>query len=360
MAHSSRRGNSRYNPSNEVGLNMDVCSADFDGMIGNIMLVSAYAAFLTTGIILLGYMLGQALSNPKVTVWAKTELLQVVISIAAVFILLNIVSSFCALDAKAFNSFGPNIPSGSIYTVAEENLKTSATYVKDVVSIQSYYSQAHDMLSARSKWGCGDTFECMFAAVGTNRAYYAFANTMSAAFSVTFNATLLSYFSVMNFLFILKIIYSGFILFFLPLGILLRSLPFTRTVGSLFIALTFAFFLVYPSILAIFSPIVTEFLMSYGTPSQHDYTDDSHLHIGFSEAFGSSFEWDEESDSYLEEYIFDYGNRNEPEALKLAGRAFIIGVFLPTIAFLASIAAVSYSAKLIGEEIDLSRVVQLV
>jgi hypothetical protein len=40
--------------------------------------------------------------------------------------------------------------------------------------------------------------------------------------------------------------------------------------------------------------------------------------------------------------------------------AFIAAVFFPTAALLASLASVSYMARMMGEEIDLSRITQLV
>ncbi|MBI5046618.1 hypothetical protein HZC07_02705 [Candidatus Micrarchaeota archaeon] len=47
-------------------------------------------------------------------------------------------------------------------------------------------------------------------------------------------------------------------------------------------------------------------------------------------------------------------------AIIFAGYAFVAAVFLPTVALLGAIASVTYIARLMGEEIDLSRITQLV
>jgi hypothetical protein len=46
--------------------------------------------------------------------------------------------------------------------------------------------------------------------------------------------------------------------------------------------------------------------------------------------------------------------------MAFAATAFIAGVFFPTLALLATIASVTYVARLYGDEIDLSRLTQLV
>ena len=53
-------------------------------------------------------------------------------------------------------------------------------------------------------------------------------------------------------------------------------------------------------------------------------------------------------------------SRGPAGAIAFAAYAFIAAVFFPTAALLATIASVSYMARLMGEEIDLSRLTQLV
>ena len=47
-------------------------------------------------------------------------------------------------------------------------------------------------------------------------------------------------------------------------------------------------------------------------------------------------------------------------ALLFAGRAFIIGVFIPMLALLSAIASTAYIARFYGEDMDLGRLTQLV
>lgn len=56
----------------------------------------------------------------------------------------------------------------------------------------------------------------------------------------------------------------------------------------------------------------------------------------------------------------DFDLERPTDAIAFAAYAFIAAVFFPTAALLATIASVSYTARLMGEEVDLSRLTQLV
>jgi hypothetical protein len=51
---------------------------------------------------------------------------------------------------------------------------------------------------------------------------------------------------------------------------------------------------------------------------------------------------------------------NPGGAIQFAAYAFVAAVFLPSVALLAAIASVAYLARLYGEEMDLSRLTQMV
>ena len=60
----------------------------------------AYAAMATAGLIGISYAAGNMISNPKLTLWAKTEIVQLVISLAFVSLIILAVTTFCGLDMK--------------------------------------------------------------------------------------------------------------------------------------------------------------------------------------------------------------------------------------------------------------------
>ena len=53
-------------------------------MTGTVLPLVAYATFITGLLIALSFMAGRALSNPKLTLWSKTELVQLFVSVATV------------------------------------------------------------------------------------------------------------------------------------------------------------------------------------------------------------------------------------------------------------------------------------
>jgi hypothetical protein len=158
----------------------------------------------------------------------------------------------------------------------------------------------------------------------------------------------------MNFLMILLFVYRGFVFLFLPLGVFLRSMPYMRPFGSLMFAVAMSFLIVYPLMLGIFglmSDVILDAPVDVGDYDEHVFPESEEG----AEILGSSFGG--------EDYVYDNylgGIDNVGGAMAFAATAFIAGVFFPTLALLATIASVSYIARLYGDEIDLSRLTQLV
>jgi len=142
-------------------------------------------------------------------------------------------------------------------------------------------------------------------------------------------------------------------LFFLPIGIFLRSMPYLRQLGALLIAVVFSFMLVYPVILAMFG-LVPEF-----TKSQISGFDPS----SYDESKVTDVSWDAvivDSGSIADEFFEDDTNFKVAEPLAFTGQAFFVAVFLPTVAMLSALASTIYLSRMMGQEIDLSRVIQMV
>ena len=175
--------------------------------------------------------------------------------------------------------------------------------------------------------------------------------------------------STLNYLFILKFVFTGFVLFFLPLGIFLRAMPFLRTTGSLLMAVSLSFVFVYPLVLSVFyldfkscnilRPDVG------GGPDCPPPDGEAANVMAFSneDLDGKVNAWDAlTSDPHAYNDVFEKGLPGDQPfgVIKLAGNAFLIGVFIPTLALLSAAASVSYINRFLGEEIDLSRIVQMV
>ena len=72
----------------------DVCGIEFTNFFnGTIMPLVAYASIVTTIIIALSFMVGRTIANAKLTLWAKTEIVQLVISLSSVLLIMAALSS---------------------------------------------------------------------------------------------------------------------------------------------------------------------------------------------------------------------------------------------------------------------------
>ncbi|MEK6982443.1 MAG: hypothetical protein AABX38_05920 [Candidatus Micrarchaeota archaeon] len=355
-----------------------------------VLSVSVFAAI----VIGLAYMLGQSINNPKVTLWAKTEAVQLVVSAIAAVIILQSVGVFCTIDAMSiyqlFNVPPPQIPqvagqpqsSISIYNAAELYLVTGGSYVKSVADSARYHLGGYNMLQSFGRNLClGSTTSpvsgflniifCLYgngiigggsssAGIGTGTSIrpdsgYGF---LSAAVGFAFNSALFSYVSILNYLFIFKYIFSGFVLFFLPLGIFFRSFPYLRGFGSLLMSVSIAFLFVYPLMLAFFYIDIgaTNSILAPKNSPALLYSSDSPGKVGIAAVTGFK--------NSIYDDVFDKPSSNNGEqsfeVLKLTGNAFLVGVFIPSLALLSAAAAVSYINRFLGEEVDLSRIVQIV
>lgn len=351
-----------------------ICGIGVDIIQTTLFPLLAISSVLTAMIIALGYMLGEALHNPKVTLWAKTEVIQLFISIAAVVLILGIVPTFCSINLNSvYQLLNPVVvPSGSlsIFEGAERYLVDAGTYIHNVELVGRYHLGAYNIMESFGRLECGpfdsgssfatvgNLFFCLFGGPlaggsGTSHAPDSGYAMTAPALQIAFNSTIFSYLSVFNYLFILHYVYSGFVFFFLPLGIFLRAMPYVRTLGSLLMAIAFCFIVVYPLTLSFF-------YLDFMRP-------DSILKPAFSAELGSYLARDISSavgighalDSEIYDDVFPREDQSF-EIIRLAGNAFLIGVFIPSLALLAAIAGVAYVNRFLGEEIDLSRIMQMV
>ena len=357
---------------------VDLCSADFMSPIEVICGIASIAAIL---LIAFGYLLGQVTSNPKVSVWAKSEILQVLMSIASLFLLMLLVSSFCAINMSEVASIfdipmAPNSAySGNVYSAALGYLTNTLVFSHDALRVIRYHLEAFTVLSQISLFSCDmkspsiDVFGvfsipaigwgCFFSYSGTQGQALGAYSSVMGALNLFYNSTLVAYITTLNFLFILMFIYKGFVLFLLPFAIFMRSMPYMRSFGSLLIAVALSFMIIYPLMLAVFGmmadvllrepPNVAQFMNENTFP---DNTGASALGASTAAALSSGA-------AYFEHIYFPNGD-NVAGAIAFAAYAFIAGVFLPTSALLAAMASVNYLARIYGEDIDLSRILQMV
>ncbi|MDO8554450.1 MAG: hypothetical protein Q7S22_06595 [Candidatus Micrarchaeota archaeon] len=333
--------------------------------------VLALGAILGGIIIALVNMFGQTTHNPKLSLWSKTEVVQLFTSLVATILILQGVNIYCSINLlSVVNLFttGTTItaPASSVtlFGGAELYLKQSALFNKELLSITRYHLGAYNILEGRYLSRCAEDdganiLLCMFGGfVGAGGASHTQApesgySTVSSGLFLSFNTQMFSYLSSLNYLFILRYIFSGMVLFFLPLGTFIRSIPYLRGLGSLLIAVSASFLFIYPLVLSIFYiDFMAGDLSVLKPPIPQDYINDD---FGIDTADSFAF-----FNKEIHDDIFNKGGSQEKQIIELTGNGFIIGVFIPSIAMLAAIASSVYLSRLLGEEIDLSRIVQMV
>jgi len=372
----------------------DICSMVAVGAIEDtIYPLIAIAAIVTSFFIAIGYMVGTAINNAKISLWARTEIIQLMVSLVVVIILFTMLGSFCGTDMKSvYSLFGYETdpaPCGSgstvsVYCAAEHYLVDVGTWERDLVFTARYHLGAFNILQMTTQRKCGDVgggvtnfLLCLFgsglgggAGGGVSLAPDSGYGIVSAGLGASFNSILFSYMSTLNFLFMLKYVYTGFPLFFLPLGMFLRSMPYVRTFGSLLMSIAISFLIMYPLVLAIFYidvaplPPAKSILLPYDNEAGEGpfvYVSRDAAGLPVENLDGKVGAWDAiTGDARLYNDIFDKGEEQSVQIIAMAGNAFLAGVFIPTLAMMAAIASVAYVNRYLGEEMNFSRIMQMI
>ncbi|MEW6528494.1 MAG: hypothetical protein AB1391_01250 [Candidatus Micrarchaeota archaeon] len=314
-----------------------------------ILPITMIAAVLFSMIIGITFALSQATSNPKLSVWSKIEIMQLIFSTAFVLILLEIIASFCTFstnDIAMLTGSSAPTPALPVYDGAEKYLVQSAAYSKVAMINARYYLGVINVQEMVSTWKCPDWCFLTVGGTGASASPNAGSSMFSSAFMLLLNSSLMSFMSSFMHIFFLKYIQSGLFLFLFPLAIITRSLPYLRTFGAVILAVIFAFYVIYPSILAAFyvslsDSMVPPVMKNEDELKQKDFD------------FGAAL-WGD-NPVKLSVSASDIGDVSNS-----AAKAFFYSVFLPTVALLATGAAATYVSRLMGEDIDLSRLTQMI
>jgi len=353
-----------------------VCSGNFL-YNGPILPLTAYATIATAMIIAITFMFGRMLANAKLTLWAKTEAIQIVISVLSVFFLIIVLNIFCSIDmgevADAFGIYTSVDTEGvNMYYAAEEYLVGAAKYSHNAMTATRYHLEAYTIFAYLNAFECDFStgsigWGCLFGYSGENLQPLGGYGAKTAALNVFFNSTIISYFSALNSLFILTFVYKGLIFLLLPLGIFMRAMPYMRSFGALLISLAIAFVIIYPFMLSVLylmgdvlldRPAYTPEVPGVSLDKYYNeevFSNNADSDASSMQSFGAAFA----GADYIADDYFPSGD-NLGGVLAFDGYAFIAAVFMPSIALLATIASVGYIARLYGDEIDLSRITRLV
>jgi len=140
----------------------------------------------------------------------------------------------------------------------------------------------------------------------------------------------------------------------------------------LLMSIAICFLLVYPFMLSVFylmgdilvdRPIYApdESLLDYRNDERifYDRGGDNSAAAGWATAASLQLAMPGGEAWFENSYLPD-GNARPVDAIMFCASAFIAAVFMPTVALIATIASVSYVARLMGEQVDLSSITRMI
>lgn len=351
-----------------------VCAANFLGnFINGSILPLAGGAAIATMIVLAGfYVLSNFLSNAKLNVWVKTELVQVGVSIASVLLLIAMFNMFCAIDVNSLRSLlsQPAAPAANIFDASQTYLQSAIAYSHNTMSVVRYFGGAYTILSYRGQYACD--FYCLFGFSGETSRPLAYFSGKAAAMNMLFGTSILYFLTSLNMFMILLMTFKGMVLFFLPLAIVIRSLPYLRSFGSLLLAVCLSFFLVYPLLLSLFGFVAdssgllsdsNNMFVKYGPAAEESTFKEASNEFVYASVFGALGTNEYTNNDELIKYFFSSSDQEKKDfynVFALLSRSFVAALLLPTLALVGALASVRFFARIYGEEIDLSRLSQMV
>lgn len=353
---------------------------------GDMYSLSLLAAGISAMVMGLAYALGHFLENPKFTVWAKTEIFQVAVSVVLVFIALFLAGlvgldpdSDLTINAGWIDTFtdsenqvtslysNPEIDEeDNVFEVSEKYLENMAFFSHRAVRASRAMMGAMDEFSKYTRTPCVPPWlMCLMGVNGVNVRPLSGAAAFVQSSNMLLYTSTTSYLTVLAQIFFLKFIQSGLVVVYLPMAIVLRSLPFMRQVGGALLAICISLFIVFPLLLFVESAFWNPYAWVEGDTwdKMNDFVSieakEDQLAYGdlfFGGVSGAEWAFTQEADYDADKLTIDY---NE-QLIALNSAAFLSSVFMFTFNIIAVSAAASLFARLLGAEVDLSRLVQIV
>ncbi len=353
---------------------MMLCEQFNDFLLTSLLPLIATASMATGIIIALVLLLGRAIGNSRLSVWAKDEVVQLFFSLAFISFVPLLVNLSCTLNANDFRNILLEETSSEVvnlYDAAELYVLSAARYSHEALAAVRYHLEVYAVLSASSGFECAFSFlGCLFGYTGDSFSLFGGYGALQSALSLFFNLTVISLMTALLHYFILSLTSKAFLFFLLPLGLFFRSLPYMRILGSVLFALALSFIFIYPLLLSIFW-IGSDFVLL--VPSEIG-EGDAYLRaeedmVGRAGAAAASSvaalaslvpgAGTELAQAAIKAFYFDDVDERPYAVMDFAVRALFAAVILPTLALIGALASTVYIAKFFGQQVDLSRLMQL-
>jgi len=351
------------------------------------MQVCGIAVLAMFAIIALAYIGGEAAQSPRMLTWAKSEAVQAFASLAIASVLLFVVFAMCNLRVGELQAvFGlssmpkiyqdaPSPYSGgldSLYAGAMRYTENLAALALGNVASLRYDLGAYELRTSFNTFECDGI--CIFSLSSTSVSYFGGESMNLAVTNNLLGIATVSYLSVIFQYFTLVYIYSGLFLTFLPLAIIIRSVPFMRHFGGSLIAIFVALYVMYPLML-VADAYVAPGLVPQGPPVTmcgRDFLNCQGIGVfstgakqgavcsqGTDPCYGKESEKGMEN-SWQQSAMSDLSPNTLGRAISFNVLIFLAAVFLPALNFIVIAAFGRELSRLLGEEVDMSRLGQMI
>ena len=361
----------------------DICTSGSDrGVIENSIKVMAIGIAAILALVAIVYMIGNAMHHPQMLDWAKMEILQVIMSIIIFAVILFLVDVECNMNIREPAAwFGyTEVQSASMLEYAQNYIQTvtqeahlavvALRYEMGILNIRASFNNyessglgigglGYSISPYSGDWTTLGTAQML---LGLNSSFML--NGIFHFFSLFFFATA-----------------SGIFVLFLPLGFFLRSMPFMRGVGAALIAIVVGLYIFYPLVFAMIGLVVensgaTNYVLNalpgtFGGSTVSQRIDaieaqESSLATNGRDAYsGGEDSLPKPMLSKPDDRAYGGSGANDkmldlPGYYRITAYNFIRVVMLPTAGMLIVIVFIRDLAALMAEEVDASKLLQMV
>ncbi len=364
---------------------------------------SAVASIISFSVIGLIYMLSKILQDQRLEYWSKREVYEVfltaIFALFISFLITNIMVKGKAVYILGIAGFGPfeseenftdyldylaypyfdstnSLSSGgpfstnptgqymSFVDASEVYLRASVAYISKFTnylqnSIGNFYK-----ISGLSRLSCLNL--CLFGGSSFSFSPFSGFTSFISVYSMALNSASFFLLSAYIQYFLIAYFFNGFFIYFLPIGILLRTIPFFRNIGAIFISLSLGFYFLLP-ILYTFDILLTKSIFDDVPPDPPEIIPNTQAYWKLAKQVALGFNFY----SFVEQYD-KYNYRSVSAGLgkqkglsilsitKYSFYSFFISTFLFSFNMLITGLFVRSVSRAIGEEIDIRTITRLI
>lgn len=390
----------------------------------------------------IAYMAGKVFDNPRLTTWARDELPQLFLTVLFTLLIVSILNIGISIPIGELSAITPfSVPDEKAnlcaYDFAENYLENATTYVHNTLKLTRIHLYMADFISSiwkqtyadcadndecahvceRQPWRCGacagglacfmyNSFSgggtgggtsaweflgsvaaswlyfnyCTGVDIGLGYIPGAWVGMLSSVLSAQMQSTFTAIIMFLAQKYLLASFLNGGFIAIVPLGLILRSIPFMRRIGGVLLGVGVGFIVIFPLFLVIEGLIFTPWTMEeFENQNAVDFiTSPGGLHVDETDPYfhGKLPEWELLIYGQFD-YFFSLDRKiylcknltgwSSPKCsvsidtlLAYGATSFLLSSFLLSLNFIGTSAGIVGIGKIFGEEIEIARFLRLI